>query len=88
MQAVRGQTLRVLGQLSRVSPVSLSIGLIAIRQNLANLGPDFGESIAVEGSSNLFFHLFNDWHNSYHTVRAFQTKMDKLVSMTDLLHLG
>lgn len=78
---MRGNTLSVLSQLSNhghlgADPVSMQ----SVRQSL-ELGPAQAHP-GVEGASNLFYYLFDDWRAVYASISAFHKKLEDLVRIT------
>ncbi len=78
LKSLRANTISVLSQLSSCGHDSAEpISMQTVRQALdldANQG-DFG----IEGASNLFYYLFDDWRAVYTTVAKFQSRLDKFV---------
>jgi hypothetical protein len=72
---MRGNTLSVLNQLSTLGHLSSDpISMQSVRQALeqdANPG--------IEGASNLFYYLFDDWRAVYSTIAAFRSRLESLV---------
>jgi hypothetical protein len=82
---MRGNTLSVLSQLSTLGDLSSDpTSMQSVRQALesdANPG--------VEGASNLFYYLFDDWRAVYSTIAAFRIRLEKLVRVLSLaVHLA
>jgi hypothetical protein len=77
LRATRSNLLSVLGQLSKVSHDSTDpLSLQSVRLALGDLD---GEDPAVEGASNLFYYLFDDWRAVYSTVAVFEKRLEKFV---------
>ena len=78
LRSTRGNTLSVLGQLSLLGHSSADpTSMITVRQalELDAAAADPG----VEGSSNLFYYLFDDWRAVYSTIAAYRARLRKLV---------
>lgn len=78
LKSIRGNTLSVLSQLSRhghrsADPTSMQ----TVRQAL-ELDDAAQVSIGNEGSSNLFYYLFDDWRAVYSTIAAYRARLAKL----------
>jgi hypothetical protein len=76
---LRKNTYTVMSQLSKhghdsVDPISMQ----TVRQGL-----DLGaaqEDVGIEGASNLFYYLFDDWRAVYATIATFRNRLEELVS--------
>jgi hypothetical protein len=55
--------------------------MLSVRQALEGLDV---EDPGVEGSSNLFYYLFDDWRAVYSTVEVFGERLKSLVSLPTL----
>jgi hypothetical protein len=78
LKAMRSNTLSVLGQLSKFGHDSADpISMQTVRQvlELDSSQADPG----IEGASNLFYYLFDDWRAVYITVAIFRQKLQILV---------
>lgn len=75
---MRGNTLSVLSQLSNVGHKQADpISMQTVRQVLES---DEGQvDPGIEGASNLFYYLFDDWRAVYTTVSSFHNRLDNLV---------
>lgn len=80
LKAVREHTLRVLSQLSKIGLKEADgVELISLRQPSA---PENSAQLSgLEGASNLFYYLFDDWASTYVLLKIFQKNLDELVSM-------
>ena len=79
-KAMRRNTLSVLSQLSTVGvdktdPLSLQTVRYALKSEAAKAEP------GIEGSSLLFYYLFEDWRAVYTTVGRFQQRLTNLVQI-------
>lgn len=77
---MRSNTMSVLKQLStsgldETDPLSLQTVRYALRAEAAQAAP------GIEGSSLLFYYLFDDWRAVYSTVGRFHLRLDNLVWM-------
>jgi hypothetical protein len=73
---MRGNTLSVLRQLSvvdKTDPLSLQTVRYALKAEAVKDSP------GIEGSSLLFYYLFDDWRAVYSTVGRFHNRLDTLV---------
>jgi hypothetical protein len=75
---MRRNTLSVLSQLSTVGldqtdPLSLQTVRNSLKADAAQAQP------GIEGSSLLFYYLFDDWRAVYSTVGKFHQRLDALV---------
>ncbi|KFY04101.1 hypothetical protein O988_00978 [Pseudogymnoascus sp. VKM F-3808] len=77
LQTVRKHTLSVLSQLSKIGFYAADgVELISLRQpESANINV---ELTGVEGASNLFYYLFDDWTATYTLLRVIQGSLEKL----------
>lgn len=78
VEAMRSNTISVLSQLSTfghdcADPISMQ----TVRQVLESSSKDVDPG--VEGASNLFYYLFDDWRSVYMTVASFRLKLEVLV---------
>lgn len=78
---MRNNTLSVLSQLSnhghfRADPISMQ----SVRQAL-QLESSLGDQ-GLEGASNLFYYLFDDWRAVFETSAAYRQRLKELVCMT------
>jgi hypothetical protein len=76
LKSMRNNTLSVLSQLSKhghekADPISMQ----SVRQALDPTQADLG----VEGASNLFYYLFDDWRAVYSTIGAYRQRLKELV---------
>ncbi len=83
LKSMRSNTLSVISQLSklgheRADPISMQTVRQALDMDSTLTDP------GSEGSSNLFFYLFDDWRAVYATVAAFHQRLDTLVSFRRL----
>lgn len=87
LQTVRKHTLSVLSQLSKIGFYAADgVELISLRQpESANINV---ELTGVEGASNLFYYLFDDWTATYTLLRVIQGSLEKLVSLRIQLTLS
>ena len=77
-EALRGNTLSVLKQLSIVGLEKTDLlSLQAVRSSLN--AEAVKDAPGVEGSSLLFYYLFDDWRAVYSTVGRFHDRLDTLV---------
>jgi hypothetical protein len=75
VKSLRNNTLSVLSQLSKHGHLKADpISLQSVRQSL-----DLDSNPGVEGASNLFYYLFDDWRAVYSTVGAFRDRLNVLV---------
>ena len=78
LKMIRGNTLSVLSQLSKwghlnADPTSMQTVRQALQLDSAQADP------GIEGASNLFYYLFDDWRAVYSTFAAFGERLKKLV---------
>ena len=86
LKSIRGNTLSVLSQLSRHGHLSADpTSMQTVRQAL-ELDDAAQVSIGNEGSSNLFYYLFDDWRAVYSTIAAYRDRLAKLVCHYLLFH--
>ena len=80
MMDIRAHTLNVLKQLSKQSNKSPlgSVSLISVRFNLKS--DDSYIDYGFEGSSNLFYYLFDNWSGTYNLLVSNRNHLEKLVS--------
>jgi hypothetical protein len=78
IETVRRNTLSVLSQLSTIGSAD-GVELISLRQPAES--NDTSELTGVEGASNLFYYLFDDWTATYTLLMALQGNIEKLVSL-------
>jgi hypothetical protein len=76
LKAMRGNTLSVLRQIS-IYGKAKSVSMQAVRQALVDSHSDPG----IEGSSNLFYYLFDDWRSTLASIDVFYGKLEALVSI-------
>lgn len=70
----------VLSQLSIIgSGAADGVELISLRQPAG--AKITSELTGVEGASNLFYYLFDDWTATYTLLRVLQGSLEKLVSL-------
>lgn len=80
MKAIRGHSLSVLSQISDQGTKDAgSVSMTSVRLLLAQRGNHSDNGI--EGSSNLFYYLFDYWHESYLYIIRVQTQLEDLVSL-------
>ncbi len=78
--AVRGHIGNVLSQLSvKGTENGSSMSLVSIRKILKCDTSHHNDG--SEGSSNLFYYLFDNWHSAYNVIIANQTQLTNLVSL-------
>lgn len=76
VQSMRGNTLSVLSQLSKFGHLSEDpTSMQTVRQALDAVQTNSG----IEGASNLFYHLFDDWRAVYSTIATFRRRLEGLV---------
>ncbi|KAG0649983.1 hypothetical protein D0Z07_3752 [Hyphodiscus hymeniophilus] len=77
LKSMRGNTLSVLSQLSIQGHLSADpTSMITVRQAL---GLDAAATDSgTEGSSNLFYYLFDDWRAVYSTIAAYRARLREL----------
>lgn len=81
MKSLRANTISVLSQLSSYGHDSADpISMQTVRQAL-DLDANQGDP-GIEGASNLFYYLFDDWRAVYTTVAQFQIRLHELVWMS------
>jgi hypothetical protein len=78
LSSIRGNTLSVLSQLSEhghlhADPISMQTVRQALDLDASQVNP------GVEGSSNLFYYLFDDWRAVYSTIAGFRKRLEELV---------
>ena len=79
VESLRQNTFNVMSQLSdhghfSVDPISMQ----SVRQTLEL---DFAQrGSGIEGASNLFYYLFDDWRAVYSTIASFRERLKRLVS--------
>ena len=79
VKTVREHTLTVLSQLSTIGlNAAGGVELISLRKPTA--ADTTSELSGVEGSSNLFYYLFDDWTSTYSLLRVLQNSLGELVS--------
>lgn len=77
--AVRSHLGNILSQLSTKDPGNGgSMSLVSVRNILKSNSTH--DSDGSEGSSNLFYYLFDNWYSAYKMIIANQTRLKKLVS--------
>ena len=81
LRSLRGNTFNVLSQLSTLGHLSADpTSMITVRQAL---GLDAAAANAgIEGSSNLFYYLFDDWRAVYSTIAAYRARLRQLVYLS------
>jgi hypothetical protein len=89
LKAMRSNTLSVLRQLSvvgldKTDPLSVQTVRYALKPD-ANALPS-QTTPNVEGSSLLFYYLFDDWRAVYDTVGKFHGRLNTLVSKSSSLY--
>ncbi|QSZ29059.1 hypothetical protein DSL72_003569 [Monilinia vaccinii-corymbosi] len=77
LKSLRGNTLSVLGQLSKsghetADPISMQTVRQVLDMNAAHANN------GIEGASNLFYYLFDDWRAVYATVAFFRASLQRL----------
>jgi hypothetical protein len=78
-KAVRGHTKTVLGQLSNNHTENGgSMFLVSVRKILKGNPSD--QDPGAEGSNNLFYYLFDNWHGTYQMIIGNKFRLGKLVS--------
>lgn len=84
LESIRGNTLSVLSQLSNEGHESADpISLQTVRQALV---ADHGDP-GIEGSSSLFYYLFDDWRAVYSIVGNFHYRLDELHNAMMITHI-
>ena len=78
MKSIRGNTLSVLSQISvfghqSASPISMQTVRQVLELDAAQVNP------GIEGASNLFYYVFDDWRAVFLTVAKFKARLDALV---------
>lgn len=82
LKATRSNLFSVLSQLSAINHDTTDpLSMQSVRQALADVDDGYH---GVEGASNLFYYLFDDWRAVYSTVDVFGKK---LLSLVRLLHV-
>lgn len=77
IKTVRKNTLSVLSQLSIIGlDAADGVELISLRQRAGSK-----ELTGIEGASNLFYYLFDDWTATYTLLMVLQGNLEKLVSL-------
>ena len=79
LKALRNNTISVMSQLSNHGHLTADpISIQSVRQALDrdSLQPSSG----IEGASNLFYYLFDDWRAVYSTISTFRHRLEELVS--------
>jgi hypothetical protein len=80
MVAVRGHLGNLLSQISNIDTGNRgSMSLVSVRNILKSNTSH--ENDGSEGSSNLFYYLFDNWYSAYKIILANQTRLEKLVSL-------
>ena len=80
LKSMRANTLSVLSQLSRFGHDSADpISLQTVRQALEQAASQ--DHPGLEGASNLFYYLFDDWRAVYSTVAGFHQRLEEFVSI-------
>jgi hypothetical protein len=79
-KAVRSHTINVLNQISTQCPNSVSVYLISLRSSL-KIQQEATKDLGFEGSSNLFYYLFDNWLATYGLILEFKKRLDTLVSV-------
>jgi hypothetical protein len=80
MKAVRGHIKNVLSQLSiNDTENGGSVSLVSVRKILKNNASH--DDDGSEGSSNLFYYLFDNWHSAYKMIICNQKGLTHLVSL-------
>ena len=78
LEALRSNTISVLKQLSVIGLEKTDLlSLQAVRSSLSAEAAK--DAPGVEGSSLLFYYLFDDWRAVYSTVGRFHDRLDTLV---------
>jgi len=76
---MRNNTLSVLRQLSNRGHLTTDpISMQAVRQALETDGSQ--AEPGIEGASNLFYYLFDDWRAVYTTIATYRHRLEELVS--------
>ena len=80
LRSLRGNTLSVLTQLSvqghgTADPTSMQTVRQTLELDTAQAHP------GIEGSSNLFYYLFDDWRAVYSTIAAYRARLKELVCL-------
>lgn len=79
MKSIRGHTLNVLSQISEQGIKEAgSVSMTSVRLLLAHSGSQTDPGL--EGSSNLFYYLFDYWHESYLLIIQVQSQLESIVS--------
>ena len=78
LRSLRSNTLSVLSQLSDKGHLTPDpISMQSVRQALeADADPS---TSGLEGASNLFYYLFDDWRAVYSTIAAYRQRLEELV---------
>jgi len=85
LKSMRGNTLSVFCQVSKHGHLSANpISMQTVRQALEQEPPGADTHPGVEGASNLFYYLFDDWGAVYATINAYGHRLKVL--QTSILH--
>ena len=78
IRAIRNNTISVMSQISRHGHLTTDpISIQSVRQDLE---PDsLQANSGIEGASNLFYYLFDDWRAVYSTISTFRHRLEELV---------
>lgn len=77
LASMRANTLSVLSQLSKFGHDSADpISMQTVRQTLKLDAVQ--NNLGIEGASNLYYYLFDDWRAVYHTVAMYQQRLEDL----------
>ena len=81
LKSMRGNTLSVLTQLSTLGHHDFDpISMQSVRQALEESDAAQAHP-GIEGASNLFYYLFDDWRAVYSTVASFRARLESLVNI-------
>jgi hypothetical protein len=85
LKAIRQNTTSILSQLSSLGRESADpISIQTIRQTLDLEGEEAsGKEPGREGSSNLFYYLFDDWRAVYTTISRYRKTLEALVCLAN-----
>ncbi|TAQ89005.1 hypothetical protein B7494_g2683 [Chlorociboria aeruginascens] len=82
LKSMRGNTLSVFSQLSRhghhnADPISMQTVRQVLDLDAAQANP------GIEGASNLFYYLFDDWRAVYATIATYHARLENLTRRSD-----
>jgi hypothetical protein len=86
IKSIRAHTINVLSQLSTEANFlsAGSISIISVRMIMKD--ESNSHDSGAEGSSNLFYYLFDNWYGTYKLITNTQDKLIKLVSPQTSFH--